>query len=366
MKRSWMRWLPSVAATAVVAGAALVVPLAAHAAVDLPAKSPQQVLELAASSTVSSFSGTIEQTSDLGLPQLPSDMPTPPAAAPATAGSGSTQAAILELVTGSHTARVYADGPKRERVQVLDKLAERDAIRNGDTAWFYDSSAKTATHVTLPTRTETEATPAPTDTLTPPQLAKRFLAAVTPSTTVSLGDNTNVAGQNAYDLVLAPKATDTLVSAVSIVVDADNGLPLGVTVTARGQSDSAFSLAFSTIDLSAPDASLFSFTPPAGVKVTQQSLPALPQHASGHALAGEKAGVKPTVTGSGWDAIVSIPASAATSSLQRVPLYAELSTPVAAGGLVHTSLVNILITTDGRVLAGSVPAAALESAASAG
>jgi len=358
VKRSWMKWLPSVAATAIVAGGALVVPLAAHAAVDLPTKSPQQVLELAAGSTVTSFSGAIEQTSDLGLPQLPSDMPTPPAAAPATSGSGSAQASILELATGSHTARVFVDGPKRERVQVLDKLAERDVIRNGGTLWFYDSSAKTAAEATLPTRATPGVTGTP-GTVTPSQLAQRFLAAVTPTTSVTLGDNTNVAGQDAYDLVLAPKATGTLVRNVSIAVDADNGMPLAVTVTARGQDDPAFRVAFSTLDLSAPDASLFSFTPPDGVTVSRLSLPARPQHESAPA----DAAMRPSVIGTGWDAIVSIPASPATRSLQRAPLYAELSTPVADGRLVHTSLVNILITTDGRVLAGSVPAAALESAA---
>lgn len=348
MKRSWMKWLPSVAAAAVVAGGALVVPLAAHAAVDLPMKSPQQVLELAAGSSMTHFSGTIEQTSDLGLPQLPS-----------TSGDASNQAAILDLVTGSHTARVFADGPKRERVQVLDKLAERDVVRDGSTVWFYDSAARTATKATLPARAEGDAPPT-TSPLTPPQLAKRLLAAVTPTTKVTLGDNTNVAGQDAYDLVLAPKATGTLVQAVSIAVDAANGLPLAVTVTARGQDDPAFSLAFSKFIPSAPDSSLFSFTPPAGVKVTQLNLPTRPLH---HAKA-TGSSAKPSVSGTGWDAIVSIPASGATRSLTKSPLYAELSTPVTGGRLVHTSLVNILVTTDGRVLAGSVPAAALESAAS--
>lgn len=349
MKRSWMKWLPSVAAAAVVAGGAFVVPLAAHAAVELPTKTPQQVLELAAGSTMTHFSGTIEQTTDLGLPQLPS-----------TSGGASNQAAVLDLVTGSHTARVFADGPKRERVQVLDKLAERDVVRNGSTVWFYDSAARTATKAALPSRAEGDATPTTTGVLTPPQLAKRFLSAVTPTTKVTLGDNTSVAGQDAYDLVLAPKATGTLVQAVSIAVDGANGLPLAVTVTARGQNDAAFSLAFSKFIPSAPDASLFSFTPPDGVKVTQLTLPARGRH---HAKATDSS-AKPTVSGTGWDAIASIPASPATRSLTKSPLYRELSTPVTGGRLVHTSLVNILVTTDGRVLAGSVPAAALESAAS--
>lgn len=363
MTRAWTKWLPAATASVVVVSAALVVPLSAHAAVRLDPKTPQQVLELVSGSTVGSFSGTITQTSDLGLPQLPSGLQGGSAAAPRASAVGSTQAAVLDLVTGSHTARVYVDGPKRERVQVLDTLAERDVIRSGSDVWFYDSRAKAATHATLPTaaRTRTEsATPAAP--LTPPQLAKRFLAAVNPSTAVTLGDNTSVAGQNAYDLVLTPKATDTLVSTVSIAVDAGTGLPLSVSVAARGQTDPAFSVAFSAIEPSAPDASLFSFTPPPDVKVRQLGPPAGHAARVPHAHSADR----PTVTGTGWDAIVTVPASAATRSLLQSPLIAQLSTPVSGGRLVHTSLVNILVTADGRLLAGSVPAAALESAAADG
>ena len=71
MKRRWVRWLPAAVIPAAIAAGALIAPIAAGAA-DLPSKTPADVLKLVAASDVRSFSGTVEQSSDLGLPSLPS------------------------------------------------------------------------------------------------------------------------------------------------------------------------------------------------------------------------------------------------------------------------------------------------------
>ena len=55
---------------------------------------------------------------------------------------------LISLVTGSHTARVYLDGTNA-RLQVLDRLAERDVYVSEDGAWIYDSREQAATHVTV-------------------------------------------------------------------------------------------------------------------------------------------------------------------------------------------------------------------------
>ena len=71
MARTWQRWVPAVAAPVVVAAVVVGGSLAGTAAsADLPSKTPQEVLELAASSEVQAFSGTVEQSSDLGLPDV--------------------------------------------------------------------------------------------------------------------------------------------------------------------------------------------------------------------------------------------------------------------------------------------------------
>jgi outer membrane lipoprotein-sorting protein len=345
------RWVPAIAISAVIAGVALVAPLAANASAGLPSRTPAQVLELVQQSRVSAMSGTVEQTADLGIPQIPSGL----------VSSNASLSSALELLTGTHTARVYLDGPTKVRVQVLDKLAERDVIRNGSDVWLYSSSDHTATHLTLPATTPgadkaKAATPGPVQT--PAQLADRFLSVIDPSTTVAVGKDVTVAGRSAYDLVLTPRGSDTLVGSVSIAVDGQTGLPLSVAITARGESNPALSVAFTSLTIGAPDAGLFSFTPPKGSTVKEQTVKA-------------EAGTAPVrsshptdaVTGSGWASIVEFPASKLPASITGSRLLGELSTSVSGGRLLHTSLVNILLTPDGRAFIGSVPAAALQAAA---
>ncbi len=349
MKRRWVRWLPAVAVPVAIAAGAIVAPLAAGAA-DLPSKTPDEVLKLVAGSETRSFSGTVEQSSHLGLPSIPS-LGSGSGASPSEQSAAST----LALLTGDHTAKVYADGPTRLRVQVLDQLAERDAIRNGTDLWLYESTGKKVTHATVPAHAA-ESTPDATAT-TPSALAQRFLAAVDPTTEVSLGADTTVAGRDAYDLVLTPRTAATLIGSVSIAVDGTTGLPLRVLVDARGQSTPAFDVGFSSFDPSTPAASVFAFTPPAGAAVTEQSVP------KAEGTRTSPSHPKPTITGTGWNTIVSLPAGSAPADLASSPLYGQLTTTVDGGRAFSTSLLSVLITDDGRVFAGAVPVAALQAAA---
>ncbi|MET4705743.1 sigma-E factor regulatory protein RseB domain-containing protein [Frigoribacterium sp. UYMn621] len=347
MSRTWLKWMPAVAVPVLIASAAVAVPLSANAAVNLPTKTPAQVLALAAGEKVTALSGTIAQTSSLGLPQLP------------TTGADASAGSALELLTGSHTARVFIDGSTKQRVQVLDNMAERDLVRSGSDVWLYDSKKKTAVHSTL---TAPAAKSATQDLVTTPdQLAAKLLASVDSSTAVSIGSDLRVAGRTAYDLVLTPKASDTLVGSVSIAVDSETGLPLSVEVFARSQKTPAFSVGFSKIDLGAPAASLFAFTPPAGAKVTEKA----PKAETARPGMPTSDAAKPTVTGTGWDSIVAVPAGKGTASATSSPLFGKLTTAVAGGHVFHTSLVNVLLTDDGRVFAGSVPVAKLQAAAAA-
>lgn len=359
MPRTWHRWIPAAAAPVVVGAVVLGGVFASSASADPADKTPQQVLELAASSTVETFSGTIEQSSNLGLPD-----------ASGLGGAGSSGASddneissALELLTASHTLRVYVDGPTKSRVQILDDMAERDAIRNGDDLWLYDSSDASAAHSTLPADTSTSPE-TPSEELTPAELATRFLDAVDPSTDVTIGDPVKVAGRAAYDLILTPDSSATLVSRVDIAVDADTGLPLSVDVFAQGSSDPAFHVAFSSLSLDTPSADLFDFTPPAGTDVTEKTLPNRDE-AAAHDGATPDAGShpQPTVTGTGWDTIVELPATAGAPAPSDSPMLSQLLTPVEGGRVLQTTLLTVLITDDGRVLAGAVPVDSLLAAA---
>ncbi|TFD78287.1 LolA family protein [Cryobacterium fucosi] len=378
-------WLPVAVVPAVVIVGVLTVPLQAGAAVDLPDKTPAQVLALIGDSNVKALSGTIEQTSELGLPALPST----------GSGADASASSALELLTGSHTARVYLNGPDNIRVQVMDRLAERDLVRNASDVWMYNSKDNTALHVTLPDTTGMPRPEADGSQQTPAQLAERMLAAIDPSTAVTVGKDTRVAGRTAYELRLTPRTDETLVGEVSIAVDSETGMPLRVEVQARGQSAPAFSLAFSKLSLEAPNADLFDFTPPAGAKVEEKSLPdASAMHDKAMhdmSLTGGKmpatedeatklveqlkdeklkngGGMLPgvSVDGTGWASVVELPAGTVPADVLADPLLAQVTESVDGGRLLSTALVNVLVTDDGRVFAGSVPAARLQTAAVGG
>ena len=362
MAPSWLKWTPAIIAVGAVAAAAVGLPLAANASAPLPHKTPAQLIALVASSKVHSLSGTIEQTSDLGLPTLPT----------VGAGSNSSASSTLELLTGSHTANIFLDGNSSARIQVLDQLAERDVIRHGSDVWIYDSKKHTAEHAKISAKQH--GLPAKKSPMaTPSDLATKLLDQLKSTSKITVGADVSVAGRSAYDLILRPRATDTLLGSVSIAVDSATGLPLRVQLSARSQTAAAVSVGFSSITLSKPAASVFAFSPPSNTKVTQ--LDTDKPHAKHKADskdkpdAQNKAGAKhkptTTVTGKGWDAVITIAKSGDLSGLTSSPLFAQLTTTVDGGRLFHTSLLNVLITSDGRIVAGSVSAARLQSVAAA-
>ena len=360
MKKS-TRWATAAAVPVAVIAASIVVPaVSATADVDLPDKTPQQVLALAASSSGASYSGTIEQTSDLGLPDVSPQ---------ATGGGSSSDAAgALDLLTGNHTAKVYADGATKQRVQVIDDLAERNVIRNGSSVWAYDSKTKEATHATLPDQGATEKPSALPDGTavpkTPAELADLVLSSVEPTTTVTADSDVRVAGRDAYQVVLTPEDSSTLVASATLTVDAETGVPLKVVVAAKGQSDPALSAGFTSVDFGAPAASVFAFTPPADATVTDVTVPT---GASGRSY-GDAAHAEKTVIGSGWSTIVGVtPAAGSTDGTSSADADTtgwldQLTTKVDGGRVLETSLVSFLLTDDGRVFAGAVDASTLQAA----
>ncbi|MFF2032165.1 outer membrane lipoprotein carrier protein LolA [Arthrobacter sp. NPDC058192] len=347
--RKWLRWLPAAAVPAVIAAGALAGSLPARAGDPLPAKTPEQVLQLIAQHRSPALSGTLEQSSELGLPELPKTGP----------GTDSPNA-WLELLTGPHTARVYLDGPANARIQVMDRLAERNAVRHGNELWFYNSKDNTASHVQVPAENRGDVKgPA----VTPDQLASMFLAKIDSSTEVTVGADVQVAGRAAYNLVLTPKSGATLVSSVAVAVDGRTGLPLGVQVRARGQGEPAFGVAYTNLTLGAPDASVFTFSPPPGATVKEVPAPERKAGTEHRTPPAKDSTHKPAVTGSGWDSVIAFPAGTAGPASDTSALLQQAAAPVQGGRLLSTALVNVLVLDDGRVVAGSVPVERLQAVA---
>lgn len=354
MQKSTVRWVPAVAVPLILVAGAIVIPATANASVVLPAKTVEEVLQLALDSAGTSFSGTVEQTSDLGIPEIP-----------ATAGGSSTTDA-LEFLTGSHTASVFQSGSESSRVQVIEDLAERDVYRTGQDVWTWDSEKNEAVHSVLPSHddgagpeglpaTPVPATPVPA---TPGELISAVLAKAGESTDITLTDNVRVAGRAAYGIVLTPRTADTLVGDVTIAVDAETGVPLSAAITPAAQDTPAISLAFTAIDFAEPSADIFAFTPPADADVTEADLagevPAASDREAPNGL---------TVIGEGWSQIVGIPLPTGAEHADSPAPLDQLLTPVDGGRVLETSLVSVFLTDDGRLFAGAVSAAQLQAAA---
>ncbi len=269
---------------------------AAQAAPLLPSRTPAQLLAaLAGKTTAPPLTGTVVETASLGLPALP-----------ATGDPGS----LPSLLTGSHTINVWFSGPAHFRLAVPQSLSESDIIRNGSSVWLWDSTTNAVTHFALPAGAPLPSLPA--TPLTPQQAADQVLARVGPTTAVSVDSNVTVAGQAAYQLVLAPKSARSLVGQVRIAIDARRDVPLRVQVFAKGAASPAIQVGFTSVSFVRPAAANFAFRPPAGAKVTQESARSGTQP-SGQAPGGHTLTNGVSVIGQGWLAVAALPQSALSS-----------------------------------------------------
>jgi hypothetical protein len=355
------RWAVPVAAVVVTGGvmAGSLISVA-QAAPTLPSRTPAQLLAEVAADKGPALSGTVLQTASLGLPSLPGN------ASPTS---------IASLLTGSHTFQVWYADPEHYRLAAPSSLSEADVVRSGRTVWLWQSTADSVTEITVPARTA-EPMPAATPALTPQQAAWQVLAAVGPTTTVSADSNVTVAGQAAYELVLAPKDSRSLVGQVRLAIDGQNGVPLRVQVFARGASSPAISVGFTSVTFATPAPADVSFTPPPRAKITKvnpgQDTPGV-----------QPAGTGVSAIGSGWLTVLELPSAALTSgSPGPGPVSANSASGDSAavlqaliasarfthgawgtGRLLRTSLLSVLITDDGTMFVGAVQPSVLYAAA---
>ena len=407
-----LRW--ALPAGAVIAVAALIAGTEAATAQPAPAlpsrTAAQLVADVAAARGPVPLTGTYTETASLGLPSLP---------------GGSDPLSGLGLLAGTHTFMIWAGDAQELRIAEPVPLGEADVRRFGNQIWLWDSRTQHATNIILPatitpagSASSTSASSSsvrfravapgapPGMPATPQQLGRRLLAAIGPTTAVSVQDNVTVAGQPAYQLVLAPKDRRSLIGQVKIAIDARHSLPLRVQVFARGASGPAVQSGYTSLSFVAPAASNFEFAPPPGAKVKTINVPARPPHPRFRGRPGRHR-FGPQVLGQGWLAVLAVPPSAAATAAQTpVPVYDDgghvvtyaspavtvptatpfsaaaraadpavlralekAATPVhgawGSGRLLRTSLLSVLFTRRGTVLAGAVTPAVLYADAAA-
>lgn len=337
----------TVAATVAVAGAAglglLAVPGGASAAPQLPPVSPQDLVGSVLSARPGPFAGAVEVDNELGLPALPN---------------------LPQAANGTTTARIWSDdtnGVHKGRVALPSDGGERDLITDGTTFWAWDSQDRT---VTTGTRGAAGGTPATTD---PQAAAKAALDMLGTTSTITVDGTAEVAGRPAYELVLAPKPTErTLLREVRIAVDSATRMPLRLTVLANGSTEPALQIGFSDLTFGPQDASLFTFTPPAGATVKTAPAPGSGAGTDGAIHPDHiKAGGDSTVVGDGWDRVL-VSTTPSTATKDGAPNLEALGTPVSgawgSGRLISTAVASAIITDDGRFAVGAVPEQVLTDA----
>ena len=372
------RWVIPAGVVAVVAGVGIASAITvAQAAPALPPRTPAQLLAAVAGdhAPVPPLTGTVVETATLGIPQLP---------------GGENPNSLTSLLAGSHTLKIWYDGPRKLRLAVPVQMGETDLVRNGTTAWLWQSNNNSVTKYLIPAGHGDHARePAiPKAPLTPQQAAQQALKLAGPSTRVTTEANVTVAGQAAYQLVLAPKATGSQVAKITIALDAQHlSVPLRVQVFAKGTASPVFQVGYTSISFVTPAASNFNFTPPPGAKVRAETLGLPSGYAPGQKPQGMKSGAQ--VIGKDWTTVLVLPASdvlpggalsrvsgagsaagvagqaarSASGGGGSISASAMLSVLFSAahpvhgawgsGKLLHTSLVSMLIT-NGHVLVGAV------------
>ncbi|MEU8465489.1 DUF2092 domain-containing protein [Streptomyces sp. NPDC029003] len=382
--RKAARYAVPVAVAGIAAATAAMVPAFANAGgPDLPKVTAQQLIEKVAASDVQQLTGTAKLSTDLGLPTLASGLL---GGGGIAGGSADPQDKVAQLANGTHTFRVAADGPDRQKLTFLDGRDEYTLVHNGTDVWGYDSKSKEAFHEKADGKDAGRGPDKKTaDRLgaSPQQLAQDLLKQAGPTTDIAVGDTAQVAGRDAYQLVLKPKQSGSTIGSVQIAVDAKNGVPLRVQVLSSQGGKPIAEAGFSQVSFTKPGADTFAFTPPKGAKVTEgaaegarkgqehgkdfkalESIPGL--DALTGAGAGGKGDVK--VLGEGWATVARIDTGAGKNlgDLQNdknAPKEAKqfmdslgdkVSGKFGQGRIFSTRVVNALITDDGKVYVGAV------------
>ncbi len=338
---------------------------------DLPKITAQQLVEKIAKSDVQQLSGTVKISTDLGLPDL-----------------GGLESSLASGAMGSGAD----DGPDRQKISLLEKASEYSLIHNGKDVWGYDSASNEVFHGTADEpqahKERSEKVPA-----TPKDLTEEALKAVDDTTSVTVDGTAQVAGRDAYRLLIKPKQSGTTVGAITVAVDAGTGMPLKFTLTPSSGGAAVIDAGFTQVSFAKPAASTFDFTPPKGAKVTEEG--------ELEGAAGEHGGPKseeefrkeldkefggpksegrhgkvsdgPEVIGEGWNSVAVFDTGG-----EGVPSGAEVGGDMGgfldslgdkvtgsfgSGTVFKTRLINALVTDDGKVYVGAVDKNALVKAA---
>lgn len=324
----------------------IALPMDAGAAPTLPPVDAQQLVTSVLTAEPPAMAGTVTVQNDLGLPAIPA------------VGGG--------LLTRDLTARVWWDGRDHRARLALPSgggvhggSGSTVLVHDGQTTWLYNSAQRTVVKIAEPDAPDGRHRPSPAE-LT--DEVAQLLGVIRETSTVRVDGTEQVAGRDAYELVLTPEPTErTLLRSVRVAVDAQTRVPLRLQIYANDQSEPALSVGFTELEVGPQPDRLFEFTPPEGVAVKTPAQ-------AGHVVDVLPGGGFPNgatdveIVGNGWDAVLigrlpdSTNASAARGPLALAKRLGQpLSGPWGSGHVISTAVGTALVTEDGPFAIGAVP-----------
>jgi outer membrane lipoprotein-sorting protein len=191
------------------------------------------------------------------------------------AGGGGSSLVSGPLFTGG-SGRLWASKDGRFRLELQDEAGDTQIIYDGHTFKLYDAANNTL-YLYTPPRESGESSgsdklgAAQPDKHEVPSVAniEEAISHVHEHASLSGAEPSDVAGQPAYTVRIAPKEGGSLFAAAELSFNADNGTPLRAAVYSTESSSPVLELAATEISYGPVADSMFELTPPANVKIEE-------------------------------------------------------------------------------------------------
>ena len=274
------------------------------------------------------------------------------------AGSGLLSSPLVKGASG----RLWVSASGHVRLELQAEQGDTQILYDGHTVTIYDAASNTVYRYTP--RQSGATTHEPQSEPETPSLSsiESAIARIDRHANLSGAVPTDVAGQPAYTVRIAPEENGSLLGGGELSFDAENGVPLRAAIYSSTTSTPAVELAAQEISFGPVSESVFEVTPPSSAKVEELVLGGEGKPAS-HGDGKERPQLQ--VHGHGVTAIAVLSAKAG----KQAPSLGELP-KVEIDGVgaseLRTELGTVLtFARAGRsyVLAGAVPATAIEALA---
>lgn len=210
------------------------------------------------------------------------------------------------LISGA-SGRLWIAKDGRARLELQTEKGDTQLIYDGHTISMYDAASNTVYRYTPPaSASKPDAATGKADEGTGkaghaiPSVTKieEAIKHLDKHATLSAATPTNVAGQPAYTVHVAPNESGSLLAGAELSFDANNGVPLRAAIYSTTSSSPVIELAASKISFGPVADSVFSLSPPSGAKIEEVKAPGTAKASSHHASSSSAAG-KPKLTAHG-------------------------------------------------------------------